>query len=59
VTPLGVAIALALAVPAFAQEAVEATDLDTVIVTGTRATDRTELPDCRQLGPGARYYLCH
>ena len=43
VTPLGVAIALALASPAFAQEAAEATNLDTVIVTGTRATDRTVL----------------
>ena len=47
VTPLGVAIALALAGPAFAQDAVdttvEATNLDTVIVTGTRATDRTVL----------------
>ena len=47
VTPLGVAIALALAAPAFAQDAVEtaaeATNLDTVIVTGTRATDRTVL----------------
>ncbi|MGH8062577.1 MAG: TonB-dependent receptor plug domain-containing protein, partial [Pseudoxanthomonas sp.] len=47
VTPLGVAIALALTSPAFAQEAVqaqaEATNLDTVIVTGTRATDRTVL----------------
>lgn len=47
VTPLGVAIALALAAPAFAQDTVEttaeATNLDTVIVTGTRATDRTVL----------------
>ena len=43
VTPLGVAIALALASPAFAQEAAEATNLDTVIVTGTRAVDRTVL----------------
>ncbi|MET0717803.1 MAG: TonB-dependent receptor, partial [Pseudoxanthomonas sp.] len=46
VTPLGVAIALALSASAFAQEAagpVEATNLDTVIVTGTRATDRTVL----------------
>lgn len=47
VTPLGVAIALALAGPAFAQDATEtvaeATNLDTVIVTGTRATDRTVL----------------
>ena len=43
VTPLGVAIALALASPAFAQEATEATNLDTVIVTGTRAVDRTVL----------------
>jgi len=46
-TPLGLAIALALASPAFAQDAVEttaeATNLDTVIVTGTRATDRTVL----------------
>ena len=46
VTPLGVAIALALAAPAFAQDAApaaNATNLDTVIVTGTRATDRTVL----------------
>lgn len=46
VTPLGVAITLALASPAFAQDAIEtteATNLDTVIVTGTRATDRTVL----------------
>ncbi len=47
VTPLGVAIALALAAPAFAQQAssasTDATNLDTVIVTGTRATDRTVL----------------
>ena len=43
VTPLGVAIALALASPAFAQEAAQATNLDTVIVTGTRAIDRTVL----------------
>ncbi|MGH8025457.1 MAG: TonB-dependent receptor plug domain-containing protein, partial [Pseudoxanthomonas sp.] len=47
VTPLGVAIALALAAPAFAQEVAEttadATNLDTIIVTGTRATDRTVL----------------
>ncbi|MEP6907584.1 MAG: TonB-dependent receptor [Pseudoxanthomonas sp.] len=47
VTPLGVAIALALAAPAFAQEnipsAENATNLDTIIVTGTRATDRTVL----------------
>ncbi|RZA34838.1 MAG: TonB-dependent receptor, partial [Lysobacteraceae bacterium] len=46
-TPLGVAIALALAAPAFAQQAnpasTDATNLDTVIVTGTRATDRTVL----------------
>jgi iron complex outermembrane receptor protein len=46
VTPLGVAIALALASPVFAQDTTEtadATNLDTVIVTGTRATDRTVL----------------
>ncbi|NDK38096.1 TonB-dependent receptor [Pseudoxanthomonas gei] len=47
VAPLGVAIALALAGPALAQDstasAAEATNLDTVIVTGTRATDRTVL----------------
>jgi hypothetical protein len=42
-SPLGLAIALALssaAVPALAQDA---TNLDTVIVTGTRAADRTVL----------------
>lgn len=38
--PLGLAIALVLSSPAFAQEA---TNLDTVIVTGTRAIDRTVL----------------
>ena len=47
VTPLGVAIALVLATPAFAQDpavaTTEATNLDTVIVTGTRASDRTVL----------------
>ncbi len=46
VTPLGVAIALALAAPAFAQDTTSttrATNLDTVIVTGTRASDRTVL----------------
>ena len=47
VTPLGVAIALVLAAPAFAQQvapgAADATNLDTIIVTGTRATDRTVL----------------
>ncbi len=47
VTPLGVAIALALAAPSFAQDTAgakaEATTLDTLIVTGTRATDRTVL----------------
>ncbi|MET0808426.1 MAG: TonB-dependent receptor plug domain-containing protein, partial [Pseudoxanthomonas sp.] len=46
VTPLGVAIALALAAPAFAQDAApaaDATNLDNIIVTGTRATDRTVL----------------
>ncbi len=40
--PLGAAIALALALPAAAQTS-GATDLDAVIVTGTRATDRTAL----------------
>ncbi|MGE8222853.1 MAG: hypothetical protein ACN6OZ_08515, partial [Stenotrophomonas sp.] len=41
-SPLGLAIALALsaAAPALAQDA---TNLDTVIVTGTRAADRTVL----------------
>ncbi|MBP3984539.1 TonB-dependent receptor [Pseudoxanthomonas helianthi] len=44
VAPLGAAIALALAFPAFAQQASgNATELDTVIVTGTRASDRTAL----------------
>lgn len=45
VAPLGAAIALALAFPAFAQQvpAGNATELDTVIVTGTRASDRTAL----------------
>ena len=45
VAPLGAAIAFALALPAFAQQppAEGATDLDAVIVTGTRATDRTAL----------------
>ncbi len=48
VAPLGVAIALVLSSPAFGQEAGTAsdagtTDLDTVIVTGTRARDRTVL----------------
>ena len=41
--PLGLAIALALSSPAFAQNAQQATNLDTVIVTGTRAVDRTVL----------------
>ena len=42
--PLGAAIVLALALPAHAQTApAGATDLDAVIVTGTRATDRTAL----------------
>ena len=42
--PLGLAIALALSSPAFAQNAAnQATTLDTVIVTGTRAVDRTVL----------------
>ncbi len=45
VAPLGAAIALALAFPAVAQQAPagNATELDTVIVTGTRASDRTVL----------------
>ncbi|MCW0423284.1 TonB-dependent receptor plug domain-containing protein [Xanthomonas sacchari] len=45
VRPLSLAIALALAAPAFAQEAAPATatNLDTVIVTGTRASGRTVL----------------
>ncbi|RPE76890.1 TonB-dependent receptor plug domain-containing protein [Vulcaniibacterium tengchongense] len=44
VAPLVAAIAVALAVPAFAQDAAgDATELDTVIVTGTRARDRTVL----------------
>lgn len=45
VAPLGAAIALALAFPAIAQQAPagNATELDTVIVTGTRASDRTVL----------------
>ncbi|MCW4454733.1 TonB-dependent receptor [Flavobacterium sp. MXW15] len=43
-TPLGLAIALALTSPALAQDAsAPATTLDTVIVTGTRAIDRTVL----------------
>ncbi len=43
--PLGAAIALALAFPAAAQQSSGAgtTDLDAVIVTGTRASDRTAL----------------
>ncbi|WP_101925106.1 TonB-dependent receptor plug domain-containing protein [Luteimonas rhizosphaerae] len=43
--PLAAAIALALGAPAFAQSAPDdgATRLDAVIVTGTRATDRTVL----------------
>ncbi len=42
--PLGAAIALALALPVHAQRAPDgATDLDAVIVTGTRASDRTAL----------------
>ncbi len=42
--PLAAAITLALAVPTFAQTApAGATDLDAVIVTGTRASDRTAL----------------
>jgi iron complex outermembrane receptor protein len=41
--PLGLAIALVLSSPAFAQDAPQATNLDTVIVTGTRAIDRTVL----------------
>ncbi|WP_295910320.1 TonB-dependent receptor [uncultured Xanthomonas sp.] len=45
VRPLSLAIALALAAPALAQEAAPATatNLDTVIVTGTRASGRTVL----------------
>ncbi|MDY4283232.1 TonB-dependent receptor [Xanthomonas sp. LF06-19] len=45
VRPLSLAIALALAAPAFAQDATPATttNLDTVIVTGTRASGRTLL----------------
>ncbi len=45
VRPLSLAIALALAAPAFAQDAPPATttNLDTVIVTGTRASGRTVL----------------
>ncbi|MEL4892784.1 TonB-dependent receptor [Xanthomonas protegens] len=45
VRPLSLAIALALAAPAFAQDAAPATatNLDTVIVTGTRASGRTVL----------------
>ncbi|MCW0391732.1 MULTISPECIES: TonB-dependent receptor plug domain-containing protein [Xanthomonas] len=45
VRPLSLAIALALAAPAFAQDATPATttNLDTVIVTGTRASGRTVL----------------
>lgn len=39
--PLGLAVAASLSLPAHAQEA--ATNLDTVIVTGTRAADRTVL----------------
>lgn len=46
-TVLGTAVSLALAAPAFAQQAsgdaVSATNLDTVIVTGTRASGRTVL----------------
>ncbi|MBN6152168.1 TonB-dependent receptor [Xanthomonas sp. AmX2] len=43
--PLSLAIAVALASPAMAQQgdATQATNLDTVIVTGTRASDRTVL----------------
>lgn len=42
--PLAAAITLALALPAFAQTTpAGATDLDAVIVTGTRASDRTAL----------------
>ncbi len=40
---LASALSLALAAPAFAQEASSATTLDTVIVTGTRASNRTVL----------------
>ncbi|MCW0370171.1 TonB-dependent receptor plug domain-containing protein [Xanthomonas sacchari] len=45
VRPLSLAMALALAAPAFAKEAAPATatNLDTVIVTGTRASGRTVL----------------
>ncbi|MET0548123.1 MAG: TonB-dependent receptor [Xanthomonas sp.] len=45
VRPLSLAIALALAAPVFAQDATPATatNLDTVIVTGTRASGRTVL----------------
>ena len=48
VTPLHLAIALSLASPAFAQQAPtsasgEAVNLDKIIVTGTRASDRTVL----------------
>ncbi|MCW0367629.1 TonB-dependent receptor [Xanthomonas sacchari] len=45
VRPLSLAIALALVAPAFAQDATPATttNLDTVIVTGTRASGRTVL----------------
>ena len=46
-TPLYVAIALSLASPAFAQQSTtapgDAVDLDKIIVTGTRASDRTVL----------------
>ena len=46
-TPLYVAIALSLASPAFAQQSTtapgNAVDLDKIIVTGTRASDRTVL----------------
>ncbi|MET1024337.1 MAG: TonB-dependent receptor [Pseudoxanthomonas sp.] len=41
--PLGLAIALALSAPVQAQTAETATNLDTVIVTGTRASNRTVL----------------
>ena len=41
--PLGLAIILALSAPAYAQTAESATNLDTVIVTGTRASNRTVL----------------
>lgn len=43
-TPIGIAVSLALSVPAFAQDGGTAPDdLDVVIVTGTRAADRTVL----------------